>query len=216
MNKINCTMVVFAIISICISAFTFVNLMIIEDAEEVVNVVSIVPTLKPAKADAASEPLCMIEEPIEEVVEPEQEPTVEEKLSELPTANVYSEEAVYLAKTIWGEGRGLSDTEKAAIVWCILNRVDDNRFPDNIIDVITAKNQFHGYKEHFPVEDELYDLAVDILGRWELEKAGHENVGRVLPQNYLYFHGDGKHNYFRTDYRSKDYWDWSLESPYED
>lgn len=213
MNKINCTMMICALVAICISAFTFVNLSIIEDTEETINGVDVVSAIEPDTSDVTLEPIPMIEEPIEEVKEPG--PTVEEKLSELSTANVYSEEAVYLAKTIWGEGRGLSDTEKAAIVWCILNRVDDKRFPDNIIDVITAKSQFHGYKEHFPVEDELYDLAIDILGRWELEKAGHENVGRVLPQNYLYFHGDGKHNYFKTDYRSKEYWDWSLESPYE-
>ena len=213
MNKTNCTMMICALVAICISASTFVNLSIIEDTEETINGVDVVSAIEPANSDVTLEPIPMIEEPIEEVKEPE--PTVEEKLGELLTANVYSEEAVYLAKTIWGEGRGLSDTEKAAIVWCILNRVDDKRFPDNIIDVITAKSQFHGYKEHFPVEDELYDLTIDILGRWELEKAGHENVGRVLPQNYLYFHGDGKHNYFKTDYRSKEYWDWSLESPYE-
>ena len=36
-----------------------------------------------------------------------------------------------LAKMLYGEARGIaSDMEKAACVWCVLNRVDDPRFPD--------------------------------------------------------------------------------------
>ena len=41
------------------------------------------------------------------------------------------------------------------------------------------------------------------------------SVGRVLPKEYLYFTGDGVHNYFTTEWQGGQTWDWSLESPYE-
>ena len=36
-----------------------------------------------------------------------------------------------------------------------------------------------------------------------------------LPKEYLYFTGDGAHNYFTTEWQGGQTWDWSLESPYE-
>lgn len=41
-----------------------------------------------------------------------------------------------LAKMLYGEARGIaSDMEKAACVWCVLNRVDDPRFPDTVLEL---------------------------------------------------------------------------------
>ena len=125
--------------------------------------------------------------------------------------------AEYLAKTIYGEARGCSTTEQAAVVWCVLNRVDDGSglWPDDIIGVVTQEYQFAGYSPEHPVLPELYDLALDVLERWQREKAGEDDVGRVLPADYCYFHGDGKHNYFRQEYEGGPAWDWGLETPYE-
>lgn len=131
--------------------------------------------------------------------------------------------AIYLAKTVWGEARGCSPMEQAAVVWCVLNRVDSELayMPDDIISVITQVDghgyfHFRGYNPDFPVTDEIYDLVVDVLARWELEKTGVESVGRVLPKEYLYFHGDGQHNHFRDEYSGGNRWDWSLPNPYID
>lgn len=119
-----------------------------------------------------------------------------------------------LAKVIWGEARGIKSTdEKAAVVWCILNRVDAG-FASTIKGVVTAPYQFTGYRSSNPVTEEFYDLALDVLVRWYSEKAGMTDVGRVLPANYLYFAGSGGHNYFRTSYRGGTRWNWSLPSPY--
>ena len=130
----------------------------------------------------------------------------------------YKDEIPYIARTVWGEARGCSETEQAAVIWCILNRVDSSirYMPDNIIDVVTQKHQFLGYVETFPVTEEIRELVIDVLTRWEMEKAGVENVGRVLPPEYMWFHGDGRHNHFRDSYRGGNRWDWSLDSPYED
>lgn len=130
----------------------------------------------------------------------------------------WGEEAAYIAKTIYGEAMVCSTTERAAVAWCILNRVDstDPFYPDDIIGAVTQSQQFHGYDEDHPVLPELYDLALDVIERWLQEKNGAADAGRVLPAEYLFFSGDGTHNYFRTEWRGGTVWDWSLPSPYEE
>lgn len=130
------------------------------------------------------------------------------------------EDAVALARLAWGEGRGVpaqgsvsTKCQQAAIMWTVLNRYDQG-LGGSIIDVITAPDQFVGYSVGFPVEDELLELAYDVLDRWNKERHGETDVGRTLPANYLFFHGDGTYNWFRAEYRSKDYWDWQLEDVY--
>lgn len=122
-----------------------------------------------------------------------------------------------IAKTLWGECRGVPYTShKAAVVWCILNRVDEGGyFGSSIIEVVTKPNQFVGYSPDYPVDPELKAIAEDVLMRWHLEKEGEEDVGRVLPKGYCYFIGDGELNYFTNEWRSRNYWDWSLSNPYE-
>ena len=129
------------------------------------------------------------------------------------TANVADKKdaATYIAQTVWAEARGCSKTEQAAVIWCILNRVDAGY--GDIISVITAPNQF-AYHATNPCTSEHYNLALDVLDRWEQEKAGVDNVGRVLPKSYLWFHGDGLRNHFRNAYKNGTRWDWSLPSPY--
>lgn len=142
-----------------------------------------------------------------EVVTPEPEPEVAPQ----PWTD---EEVIVLAKMLWGEARGVSsDAEKAACVWCALNRVDHGYV--DIITVVTTPKQFVGYNEENPVDDGLITLCIDVLTRWYAEREGQVEVGRVLPADYLWFSGDGERNHFRNAYRGGDRWDWSLPSPYE-
>lgn len=122
-----------------------------------------------------------------------------------------------IAKTLWGECRGVPYTShKAAVVWCILNRVDEGGyFGSSIIEVVSKPNQFAGYDSDHPVDEDLAAIAKDVLIRWHAEKEGKQDVGRVLPKGYCYFVGDGKLNYFTNVWKSKNYWDWSLSNPYE-
>ena len=167
------------------------------------------------------------------VVEAPQAVSVREAVSVMPTSNLFpyideafksepepieinARDAEMIAQTVWGEARGCGTTEQSAVVWCILNRVGVPGFADTIRGVITQPYQFAGYSASNPVEPELYDLAADVLTRWEREKRGEEDVGRVLPGNFLWFSGDGVHIYFRDAYIHGDTWGWSMESPYED
>lgn len=127
------------------------------------------------------------------------------------------EEIEALAKVVWGEARGCNDTQRAAVIWCILNRVDSNKFKENdIISVITAPGQFDGFSNSNPVQDDIVYLVEDVLDRYELEKTAVGNVGRVLPNDYLFFRSNGKgENVFRQNYRSTSTWDWKWGTPYD-
>ena len=108
-------------------------------------------------------------------------------------------DVVAMAKMLWGEARGCALDNQQKAVWCVLNRVDDPSFPDTIQGVLSQPSQFYGYSPNFPVTDELYAVALDVLTRWSMEKQG-VTVERELPNTYLWFTGDGVQNWFREDY----------------
>ena len=140
-------------------------------------------------------------------------PELKQKIEYL--VSTYDNEIIMATKVMVVEAGGVYPlSHRAAVVWCILNRADATG--NSISSIITAPNQFawipsKGYSQ------EQYELVKDIFTRWLLEKEGFENVGRVLPEEYKWFHGDGYHNHFRNAYSgSYTIWDWSLPSPYDD
>jgi len=136
-----------------------------------------------------------------------------------------------LAKTVTQEIGGLSDAsshstanmERAAVIWCILNRVDHNydtsvcgeELAKYISRTTKSPDQF-AYCYSSSIFTGTEEISADVLIRWLLEKYGYES-GRVLPSNYRYFGGHNGHNHFRTTYntRKATYWDWSLPDPYK-
>lgn len=134
-----------------------------------------------------------------------------------PTGQTYTAtvaELQTLAKIVYREARGIPQkSHQAAVIWCILNRVDDGYWGDDIITVSTYPNAF-AWVPDTPVEEEFMDLAIDVVTRWNWEKQGLNDVGRTLPATYLYFTGDGNLNYFTEEWRGTEYWDWSLPDQY--
>lgn len=180
------------------------------DIEIVENEIEVTPTPRATiKPTPTPIPLFYYSDSIQVLVTEEEKKEIEQKIQE------YEEELVILAKIVYREARGSDSVqEQAAVIWCVLNRVDGDRHGDTIEEVATAPNQF-AWVPNTPVEDEFYELSKDVIIRWLLEKEGKENVGRVLPSAYRYFAGWGGSNHFRTAYRSNDYWDWSLANPYQ-
>lgn len=125
---------------------------------------------------------------------------------------------VTLAKMAWGEARGESVLHQAATMWTVLNRVDDDRFPDSVYKVVTQPDQFTGYRRSNPVDPELLALAGDVLERWTAERNHWKNVGRVLPKECVYFvHRNGQNVFgcewpIRETIRPEDMED---DNPYE-
>ena len=129
-----------------------------------------------------------------------------------PPLEIDSREAELIARTLYGECRSCAAIEQAAVAWCILNRADAYQL--SVEQVVTAPGQFQGYAAGNPVPEDLYAMAADVLARRAREARGETDVGRVLPADYLWFYGDGRHNYFRNRYAGGAVWDWSLPSPY--
>lgn len=134
-----------------------------------------------------------------------------------PTGQAYTvtvAELQTLAKIVYQEARGIPQkSHQAAVIWCILNRLDNGYWGDDIITVATYPNAF-AWVPDTPVEEEFMDLAIDVVTRWNWEKQGLQDVGRTLPATYLYFTGDGDFNYFTREWKGTEYWDWSLPDPY--
>ena len=107
-------------------------------------------------------------------------------------------------RAIWGEAGGIQDeAQRAAVVWCACNRAD--AWDMEIGDVLNV-DAFHGLAIRGEVPTEHVELARDVLARWTLEAEGWQSVGRVLPERFLYFEGDGIVNLFSTEYGGGEYW----------
>ena len=128
-----------------------------------------------------------------------------------------------LGNLLYGAARGVKDkNQQAAVIWCVLNRLDHGLWGDTIEKVLTSPYQFPAYNPNRQYSEQdlliLNDcniLAEDVLYRYALEKIGLTNVGRTLPQDYLYFYGKHGVNYFPKQWRNYNtHWNWSLENPY--
>lgn len=162
--------------------------------------------------------LASVSSPVVEVPEvvltPEPTPVpTPEPTPVIPEVHVSTYEAEMLARLAWGEARGIkSYAEKSAVMWVALNRTLDPRWSSDLRTVLTQRGQFY-YSDSFPVQDDLYQVALHVLEQYELEKMGYE-ADRSIPKDYFFYTGDGKHNHFRKEYYSKGRWDWSLPDPY--
>ena len=136
----------------------------------------------------------------EETAEPEQTEAPDPSETPVYYEMYFTEEDVAaVAKMLWGEARGCTQDNQIKCAWVVCNRVDDERFPDTIQGVLEQPSQFHGYDPTYPVTDELYSIAFDVLTRWSYEKQGIP-VRRELAESFLWFTGDGVTNYFREVY----------------
>lgn len=109
-------------------------------------------------------------------------------------------DVIALAQCLYGECRGCSEIQQKAACCCVLNRVDDESFPDTILGVVSQRGQFFGYDPSNPVWDDLYELAYQEIVRWYNGEAG------VIGPEYLFFWGDGRRNHFTTQYHGGEEW----------
>ena len=128
---------------------------------------------------------------------------------------ITEDEETRIAQMLYGEDRSCGDADdtmkQAAVVWCVFNRVD--AWDKTVTEVITP-SQFHGWKKGQQHPEWSHEIVRDVALRWAREKQGETDVGRVLPKEYLFFSAGGRHEKFRTGYRTSDYWDWGWENPY--
>ena len=143
---------------------------------------------------------------------------VHQNTSSSPTIEYYTKDDVFiLANIVYHEARGISrGVELACVVYTACNRVDAGY--GSLREVITAPYQFAYVRganiTDSPYYNRCYEIASAVLKSWNAEKNGKENTNRCLPQDYLWFSGDGRHNYFRNAYRGGAVWNYSLPDAY--
>lgn len=109
-------------------------------------------------------------------------------------------EVTALAQCLYGECRGCSELQQRAVCWVIFNRVEDSRFPDSIIGVLSQPSQFFGYSSSNPVWDSLYAVAYSCLTDW------HNGEGRPFGPEFCFFTGNGRVNTFTTAWGGGESW----------
>ena len=113
-------------------------------------------------------------------------------------------EAEWIAKVMYGIYRpDHNDSDLRAIVWCILNRVDNHAYPDTVQAVCQQKSQWMGYSDDNPVIAKLYDIALAELKSW------HNGVPRPMSAEYVYMTWSSKEILLRDTFaenKSTNYW----------
>ena len=135
------------------------------------------------------------------VVWEEKAPNIVDKLNPVPPRRWTEQDVTTLARMVWGEGRGVSRNEQKLIVWTVLNRLDNGRYGNSIRQIVTARGQFVGYRSGHPVTDAIRGMVIDVLEAWDRGEEAKIYPPFARYANYLYFHGDGRHNWFRARYR---------------
>jgi hypothetical protein len=125
--------------------------------------------------------------------------TCERELAQ-PGPEPFDREIDMLAKTVWAEARGCSRDEWRLVAWTVLQRVDDDRWPDSVEGVVTARHQF-AYNEANPVDDDIRAVCAAEFADWRLG-ATAPTVAPYAPESpYYFFDGDSRHNWFRKDWK---------------
>lgn len=112
-------------------------------------------------------------------------------------------EAEYIAKVIYGTARNHADSDKKAVIWCILNRVEHYSHPDTVAEVCEQPKQWMGYSSDNPVLTDLYDLALTELKIW------HNDGHRPMSNDYIYLSWSSKEILLRDTFeenKSTNYW----------
>lgn len=140
----------------------------------------------------------------------ELEDTYEAKLTDLKQFYEYGgdvsqieREAEYIAKVLYGTASNHADSDKRAVVWCILNRVEHYSHPDTVAEVCEQPKQWMGYSSGNPILSELYDLALEELKIW------HSDGHRPMNNSYIYLTWSSQEILLRDTFeenKSTNYW----------
>lgn len=90
--------------------------------------------------------------------------------------------------------------EQISLVLCVvMNRIRDDRFPDTVREVVLQKRQFSCFPRNLKSDPDTESL--DIVRDWcEAYDMWEESV-QTIPEDHLYFTGDGTINKSRINWR---------------
>lgn len=106
------------------------------------------------------------------------------------------DEVYCLSRLVHGEASVCNDLVKSQVAWCVINRVEAENYPNTIREVCSEHGQFAGWNRECSTSPSIEEreMCYDIILAW---KRGDDSK-RTLPEEYLYFMGDGEENFFTT------------------
>lgn len=106
-----------------------------------------------------------------------------------------AEDIEAIARTLSGECYEDKPQDKRLVAEVILNRVSDGTWGNTVIEVITAKSQFHGYwQPSRDISDNDREIATQALQDWYAN-------GCAALSEYLFFEaGPNRENVFRKSF----------------
>lgn len=108
--------------------------------------------------------------------------------------NEIEKEAEFIAKVLYGTAASHNSICQRTAVWCILNRVDHNSFPDSVQEVCQQPSQWIGYSDDNPILDSLYEIAMAELTIWH-------NGRRPVNEDYVYMSWTSNDIQLRNTYK---------------
>lgn len=117
--------------------------------------------------------------------------------TEKPTATPgIEEEAELLAKMLYGymEAGAVRPDQQEYVAWCPINRVEDPRWPDDIMEVLRQENQWQGFSEDNPVIQDLLTIARNALEAW------HSGGVRPVAPKFVFLYQDTAKAQLRTEF----------------
>lgn len=116
-----------------------------------------------------------------------------------PTPVCYTENDVYvMAQAMAGECYEHEYNDMLRVGMTICNRVDDDRFPNTIVEVIKQPSQIHGYSPYNTPNEIHLKAATEVLDNWNAIKNGED---RSWEYEILFWGaGGGTVNIFRSEY----------------
>lgn len=121
-----------------------------------------------------------------------------EEQPEEDTEYCSQEELDMLCRVVYGEAGGCSPEEQALVVGCVLNRV--KTWNKSIEEVVTEPYQFIGYSADNPITDDIQEVVESVLDMFSRGEPAPELAPYTTSPNYLFFYGDGTHNWFREEF----------------
>ena len=89
--------------------------------------------------------------------------------------------------------------EVGKVLGVIMNRVRSNDFPNTVTDVVTQKGQFSVIPRNLTREPS--DISLQTVREWCTAYDNYINLVQVVPNNHLFFTGDGKINTTRAKHK---------------
>ena len=139
------------------------------------------------------------------------EPLVEPELISKPPRYGFTEEEIYLMSTlltgskyVGGDGEFDFDYgrdeeyDQIYLVLCVvMNRVQSEQYPDTVSEVIWQRGQFSPMTRWTKGLPQVSDISLQRVTDWCKAYDAYDTSVQSVPENHLYFSGDGRRNYSR-------------------